>query len=768
MLFPAPPSDREPEAPAPTNPSAVSPSPVTSPPVSSSPVSSSIDEGATAVGVSRRDFVRLSTAAGLLLAIQLPLARMARAAPPTTAAGGALTPNAFVRIGVDDLVTVIIKHHEMGQGTATGIATLVAEELDADWSKVRVEYAPSDPAVYNNLAWGPMQGTGGSSAIKAGFEQMRQAGAGARALLAQAAAASWNVPVSALRIEKSVVSHASGKRATFGQLASLAAKQPLPKDVPLKDPSRYTLIGKFDTRRVDSTDKCTGAAVYTMDVKLPGLLTAVVARPPTFSAKLRSFDAKAARAVPGVTDVVKIPEGVAVVAKGMWAALQGREALKVQWDTAMDQGLTTEALYTKYLASTKGAGAKAAHSPQTQPQLAKAAKVVEATFYFPFLAHAAMEPMNCVAWLHDGQLETWAGHQVQTLDHKLAAEAAGLPMEKVKLNTLVSGGSFGRRANPWSDYVVEAVHVAKAIAGRAPVRVQRTREDDLRAGLYRPLYVHTARVGLDAQGQIVGWQHAIAGQSIQAGGPFAAMIKNGVDETSVEGVHPTQYGIPNMSVSLHTHALPIRPLWWRSVGHTHTAFAMETLIDEVAIAAGKDPVAFRYALLRDKPRHAATLALAADRAGWGKPLPPGRARGVAVHESFDSVVAQVAEVTLKPNGMPKVERVVVAVDCGIAVNPDVIRAQMEGGVGFGLSAALYNEVTVERGYVKQSNFHDYRSLRVEDMPKVEVHIVASNEPPTGVGEPGVPPIAPAVANALFQLTGERTRRLPFSHRLKKT
>ncbi|MDB4989159.1 MAG: iorB [Myxococcaceae bacterium] len=724
------------------------------------------------VALSRRDFVMLSSAAGLLLGVQVAFPGRGRAAPSPASLPDSFTPNAFVRITPDDIVTVIVKHHEMGQGTATGIATLVAEELDADWNKVRVEYAPSNPKLYNNTSWGPMQGTGGSSAMKAGWQQMRNAGAGARALLIGAAAASWKLPAHELVVSKSVVSHASGKRATFGQLAALAAKQPTPQHIVLKDPSKFTLIGKNETHRVDSAAKCTGAAMYTMDVKLPGLLTAVIARPPTFSAKLRSFDDKAARAVAGVLHVVRVPEGVAVVAKGMWAALQGRAALKLDWDTSKDHGLSTEALYKRYTALSKLPGTKVTRSKQTNSQIAKADKVIEATFQLPFLAHATMEPMNCVAWLHDGELETWSGHQVQTLDHMAAAKTAGLPMEKVKLNTLISGGSFGRRANGWSDYVVEAVNVAKALAkpGEAsvPVRVQRTREDDLHAGLYRPMYVHRARIGLDAQGEIVGWDHTIVGQSIQGGGPFAAMVKDGVDETSVEGVWPTQYAVPNMSVDLHTETLPIRPLWWRSVGHTHTAFVMETLMDELAVAAGRDPVEFRLALLKDKPRHAGVLRLAAQKGNWGSALPAGRARGIAVHESFDSVVAHVVEVVLKPNGQPKVERVVVAVDCGVAINPDVIRAQMEGGCGFGLSAALYNEITVEAGHVQQTNFHDYRTLRIEDMPKVEVHIVPSQAAPTGVGEPGVPTIAPAVANALFQLTGERVRRLPFASKKAAT
>jgi isoquinoline 1-oxidoreductase beta subunit len=380
-----------------------------------------------------------------------------------------------------------------------------------------------------------------------------------------------------------------------------------------------------------------------------------------------------------------------------------------------------------------------------------------------------MEPMNCVVWLRDGGLETWSGHQAQTIDHGLAAQAAGVPLDRVKLNTLVSGGSFGRRANFWADYVVEAVHVAKAIGGRAPVRVQRTREDDLQAGLYRPQFVHAAKVGLDANGRIRGWRHTVVGQSIMAASPSAPSAKEGKegkeskpDSSSVEGVWPTPYAIPNLSVDLHSPKFPARPLWWRSVGHTHTAYVMETMIDELATAAGRDPVEFRLELLASQPRHAGVLSLAAKQAGWGTPLPEGRARGIAVHESFQTHVAQVVEVSRAEDGMPRVERVVVAVDCGVAINPDVIRAQMEGGVGFALSAALYSEITIDRGRVVQSNFHDYPALRMQDMPKVEVHIVPSTEPPTGVGEPGVPPLAPALANAWFKLTGKRTRRLPFA------
>ena len=711
-------------------------------------------------GIGRRGFLKTSAAAGVLIGVQLPIARRAAAADGSKAG---FQPNAFVQITPDNWVTVIVKHHEMGQGTTTGIATLVAEELDADWARVRAEYAPSDPKLYNNLAWGPVQGTGGSSAMRAGYEQMRRAGATARALLVQAAAQAWKVPPSEIAVTKGQLSHRSGKRASFGELALAASKLPVPQDVKLKDPKQFSLIGKEGVHRIDSVAKTNGQAIYTIDVKLPGLLTAVVAHPPAFAAKLQSFDATAAKKIAGVTDVVQIPEGVAVVATSMWAALQGRDALVARWDSTASSKLSSEAMFAEYRKLATKPGITVVKSQHTAPKLASAARTLEATYEFPYLAHATMEPMNCVAWLHDGELETWAGHQVQTVDHKRAAEAAGLPMDKVKLHTLLSGGSFGRRGNPWADFVVEAVHVAKALGGRAPVRVQMTRESDLRAGLYRPLYVHAVKVGLDAQGAIQGWQHAVVGQSILAD----RIPKDKVDPTSVEGVWPTPYAIPNMSVDLHSTSQPIRPLWWRSVGHTHTAYAMETMLDEIASAAGRDPLELRLALLEHKPEHAAVLKLAAQKAGWGSALPPGRARGIALHESFESKVAQVAEVSLGPHGVPRVHRVVVAVDCGIPINPDVIRAQMEGGVGFALSAALYSEIEIERGQVAQSNFHDYRALRIQEMPQVEVHILPSLAEPTGVGEPGVPALAPAVANALFQLTGKRIRRLPFMRRVER-
>ena len=543
-------------------------------------------------------------------------------------------------------------------------------------------------------------------------------------------------------------------------MAVAASRQTPPDNPPLKTAAQFTFIGKDrSTPRVDSPSKCNGTAVYTIDVKLPGLLTAVIAWPPSFGAKFVSFDATDAKKVQGVTDVVEVPEGVAVVATGTWAALQGRRALKVQWDESASKDLDSEALLARYRAQAVQPG-----TPFTKPTTTSAAalKTIEAVYEFPFLAHATMEPMNCVAWLHDGMLETWSGHQFPTFDHMFAAKAAGLPMDKVKLHTLVSGGSFGRRANVWSDFTVAAVNVAKAIGGRAPVRLQFSREDDTGAGLYRPMYVHAVKAGVDAQGRIAVWQHTIVGQSIMAGGPMAEMmIKDGIDPTSVEGVLKTAYDLPMLAGTLHSPALAVRPLWWRSVGSTHTAYVMETMIDELAAAAGRDPVAFRLSLLGKSPRAAAVLKLAADKAGWGKPRRAGVAQGIAVHESFDTFVAQVAEVSMR-NGKVKVERVVCAVDCGVPVNPNVIRAQMEGCIGFALGALYYSEVEIKDGRATQRNFDTYRSLRIHEMPKVDVHIMPSTEKPSGVGEPGVPPLAPAVANAVARLGGPRVRRLPFT------
>ena len=713
-------------------------------------------------GLTRRE---LLASGGLVVAIGAWLPADASAAAPAragTAAKAAFEPNQFVSIGTDNLVTIVNKHHEMGEGNTTGLATLVADELDADWSLVRAEYAGADVKLYANLAFG-MQGTGGSSAIANSFIQYRTAGATARAMLVSAAAQAWGVPAAEIRTSDSVLTHASGRRATYGEMAGAAAKQPVPKSPVLKTPDQFALIGRErgSTPRVDSVAKCTGTAQYTGDVKLPGLLTAVIAFPPSFGAKMVSFDATEAKKVKGVTDVVAVPEGVAVVAHGTWAAQMGRKALKVTWDESTGAPLDSDKLFAQYrdLAAQPG-------TPFTKPAAAAApapavAKTVEAVYEFPFLAHAPMEPQGCVAWLHDGMLETWAGHQFPTFDHQFAAKAAGLTLDKVKLHSLISGGSFGRRANAWSDFTVAAVNVAVAIKGRAPVRLQYTREDDMSAGLYRPMAVHAVKAGVAADGKVAAWDHAVVTQSIMAGTPMAMLIKDGVDSTSVEGVSPSSYDLPMMAGRLHSPALPVRPLWWRSVGNTHTAYVMETMMDKLAQAAGQDPVAFRLALLDKNPRAIGVLKLVAEKSGWGKAMPAGSAQGVAVHECFGTHVAQVAEVTLK-DGKLRVDRVFCAVDCGVAVNPDVIRAQMEGGIGFALGALFYSEIELKAGRPVQRNFDQYRSLRIYEMPAVEVFIMPSTAEPSGVGEPGVPPLAPAVANALLRAGGPAVTRLPFA------
>ena len=712
-------------------------------------------------GVTRRAVLATGASAGLVVAIgAFPQAALAAAQGTEGAATGPLEPNQFVRVGTDNLVTIVCKHHEMGQGNTTGLASLAADELDADWSLVRTEYAPSNAKLYANLQFGTMQGTGGSSAIANSFLQYRGAGATARAMLVAAAAQAWGVPAAEVRTDKSVLSHASGKRASYGEMAAAAAKQPVPDKPQLKTAAQFTLIGKERDAapRVDSASKCNGTATYTIDVKLPGLLTAVIAWPPSFGAKMVSFDAALAKKVKGVTDVVAVPEGVAVVARGTWAALQGRQALKVQWDESASRGLDSEALLAQYRGQAAQPGIVFAKPTQVGTS---AAKTIEAVYEFPFLAHAPMEPQNCVAWLHDGGLETWGGHQFPSFDHMLAAKAAGLPMEKVTLHTLVSGGSFGRRANAYSDFTVAAVNVAKAIKRPVPVRLQYTREDDMAAGLYRPMYVHAVTAGLDGAGRVASWDHTIVGQSIVAGTPLAMMMKDGVDPTSVEGVHPSAYELPMMSGTLHSPVLAVKPLWWRSVGNTHTAYVMETMMDKLAQAAGQDPLAFRLALLEKNPRATGALKLVAEKSGWGKAMPAGSAQGIAVHECFGTTVAQVAEVTLK-DGKVRVDRVFCVVDCGIAVNPDVIKAQMEGCIGFALGALYYSEIELQAGRPVQQNFGQYKALRIYEMPVVEVFIVPSTAAPTGVGEPGVPPLGPAVANAIVRAGGPSISRLPFA------
>ncbi|MBK4735643.1 xanthine dehydrogenase family protein molybdopterin-binding subunit [Noviherbaspirillum pedocola] len=733
------------------------------------------------INVSRRRFFQ--GLGGLTLGLALP--PLLTGAGDAQAAGTPSTanfqPNAFVRIGADDSVTVIAKHLEMGQGAYTGLATLVAEELDADWKQIRVEGAPADVKRYANTLLG-VQGTGGSTAMANSYEQMRRAGAAARAMLVQAAAQQWQVAPESLSVQDGVVTHAaSGRRARFGQLAEAAAKLPVPENAPLKDPKDFRLIGRQNLHRVDNTDKTNGRALYTQDVKLPGMLVAVIAHPPKFGAKLKSFDAAKAKAVPGVVAVVPVTGserfqgGVAVLAKNTWVARRGRDALAIEWDESKAFSLSSDAILARYRDAASRPGELVFETGNPTAAFAKPAKLIEADYEVPFLSHSAMEPLNCVVSLSDKGCEIINGEQWQTGDQMAAAQLLGIAPEAVTIKQLYAGGSFGRRANPFSDYVLEAVAIAKAAREtgvRAPVKMVWTREDDTRGGYYRPAFVHRTRMAIDADGNLAAWHHRVVGQSIFKGTAMEKfVVKNGLDTTSYEGTLEP-YAVPNARLELHTAediGVPIQ--WFRSVGHSHSAFVSESLIDEAAAAGNKDPLALRRTLLAKHPRHLAALNLAAEKAGWGQPLAPGkdgerRGRGIAVHESFNTVVAQVAEVTVAKDGALRVDRVVCAVNCGVAINPDVIRAQMEGGVGFGLSAALHGAITLKDGQVQQSNFHEYPVLRINEMPRVEVHIVPSAEKPTGVGEPGVPPVAPAVTNAIHAAIGKRIRVLPIGDQLK--
>jgi isoquinoline 1-oxidoreductase beta subunit len=715
----------------------------------------------------RRDFLKSAGAAGaiaLTIGFEWTVStRRALAGPAAPGAGAAFTPNAFLRIGADNRVTVIAKHVEMGQGAYTGIATIVAEELDADWAQIQVESAPADAKRYANLVFGTLQGTGGSSAMSNSWMQLREAGAKARAMLLAAAAKQWKVPVADLTVEKGVVYHAPSKRhASFGALVATAAALPVPETVQLKDPKDFKLIGQI-IPRVDAPAKTDGSAQFTIDVALPGLLVALLKRPPRFGGTVKSFDAAAATAVPGVVKVVQVPGGVAVVAKSFWAAKLGRDALNIEWDESNAEKRSSAALMEEYRKLADQPASSARKQGDAAGAIKNAAHRVSAAFEFPYLAHAPMEPLDAVVKLTANACEIWAGDQFQTIDQANAAHTAGLDPQQVSIHTLYAGGSFGRRANVWSDYIVEAVSIAKAYgADGTPIKLQWTREDDIHGGLYRPMYFHKLEAGLSADGHLTGWRHVIVGQSIMAGGPFAMMIKDGIDPTSVEGAANIPYDIPNIAVDLSTTKIGVPVLWWRVVGSSHTAFAVEAFIDEVAHAAGQDPLSFRRKLLEKQPRMKAVLELAAEKAGWGTPLPPGKGRGIAVAEAFKTLVAQVAEVSVDKDGAVRVDRVVCAVDCGTAINPDIIAAQMEGGIGFGLGAVLYGAITLKDGRVEQDNFNGYRVLRINEMPKVEVHIVPSGEPPTGVGEPGVAPVGPAVANAIFAATGKRHYVLPMS------
>jgi isoquinoline 1-oxidoreductase beta subunit len=677
-------------------------------------------------------------------------------------------------------VVVIAKHLEMGQGSFTGLATLAAEELDADWAQVSVEAAPADAARYANTLWGA-QGTGGSTAMANSHEQMRRAGATARAMLVNAAAAEWKVPAAEISVSLGTIRHAaSNRQASFGQMADKAAKLPVPAEVTLKDPKDFTLIGTLKANRKDSAAKVDGSAQFTQDLKLDGMLVAVLAHAPTWGATIKSVDEAKARAIKGVVDVIRVDgvpgatsASVAVLAKNTWVAKQGRDALVVEWDESSAFRKSSADIFKEFHALAAQPGAVAVSRGDAAAALKQPAKQIEARYEFPYLSHAPMEPLNCVVHFTGDRVQVWNGEQLHTGDQFAVAAVLGVKPEQVSITQLFAGGSFGRRAGSKSDYLVEAASLARSAVAKGikvPLKLVWTREDDMRGGYYRPAFVHAIKAGIDKDGRIAGWQSRLVGQSIAKGTGFEEfMVKDGIDHTSVEGTSDTRYDIANLHVELHSVSYGLPVLWWRSVGHSHTAYAFETMIDELAHAAGRDPVEFRLGLLEKQPRHLAVLRLAAEKSGWGTALPAikgkKRGRGIAVHESFNTYVAEVAEVTVDADGSLKVDRVVCAVDCGLAINPDVIKAQMEGGIGYGLAAILKSEITLDQGRVVQGNFGEYPMLRISEMPAIEVHIVPSAEKPTGVGEPGTPPIGPAVANAVFAAVGKRIRKLPFGDQL---
>lgn len=702
---------------------------------------------------SRRSFL---AGAGLVIGFTLAPRMFAQAAQRGVEAGGdgALSAmNAFVKIGTDDTVTVLSKHIEFGQGPFTGLSTIVAEELDADWSQMRAVHAPADDKIYANLAFG-LQGTGGSTSIANSYMQLRNAGATARAMLVSAAAREWGVPVAEITVEKGRIKHpASGKDSGFGAFADKAATETPPTELKLKDPTNFTLIGR-ELPKLDSAAKSNGTAIFTLDITPDNLLIAVVAHPDHFGATVKSVDDSAARDVPGVVDVKKVPQGVAVYADNTFAALKGRDALKIEWDLAAAEIRSSSEIVAAYTALFDEKGLQATNTGDVDSAFRKAGTVsLEAQISFPFLAHAPMEPLDAVFIKNaDGSVDIYNGAQFPGMDKMTAAKVLGLAPEQVRVNTQLAGGSFGRKAQFGSPYMQEAAAVFAATDGSRPVKHMWTREDDIRGGYYRPMYVHKMRAAMDADGRISAWDQVVVGQSI--------MGKADLDQTSVEGASNLPYAIPNLRVTAHNTKLAVPPLWWRSVGHTHTGFAVETFIDELLQKLGKDPVEGRLAMLAPDSRHVATLKKVAEISGWGSKAPEGRERGVAIVESFGTFVAQVVEVSAGDDG-PRVHKVWCAVDCGVAINPNVIKAQMEGGIGYGLGAVLFDAVTLGKGgKIVQSNFHDYRSLRINEMPDVEVAIIKSALPPTGVGEPGVPPVGPAMANAWRRLTGSPVRSLP--------
>jgi isoquinoline 1-oxidoreductase beta subunit len=711
----------------------------------------------------RRDLLKSSLAAagGLIIGFHLPASIAKANVPAALDFASAKLPNAFVRISADNVITLIINKLEMGQGVNTSLAQLIAEELECDWKQIRSESAPVDP-VYNHTMFGT-QMAGGSTSLSSSWEQLRKVGAMAREMLRSAAAKRWQVPLAECRAANGRIEHAKKGSLTYGELASAAAAEQAPSQLKLKDPKDYKIIGR-SVPRVDAAAKVNGSAIFGLDIRVPGMVYAAIARPP-YGAKLTGFDEKAARKITGVQDVIKLSsDKVAVVASNSWAALKGREALNVKWQLGSSPELSQDGLEQSFRSRLDQPGKEVKKVGQAQARVESAATRLEAVYEFPYLAHVCMEPLNCTISFDGKKAQIWSGHQMPTGDRAAASAVLGIPPEAIEVNTTYAGGSFGRRANKNSDYVVEASELAKVL--KKPVKVFWTREDDTRGGYYRPLTMHKIKAGLDKKGQLTGWHHTIAGQSVMENSFLAGQVeKTGIDPLVVEGVNDTRYALTDFEVQLHLPKSPVPSLWWRAVGHTHTAYVMETFIDELALAAKQDPLQYRRQLLKNSPRHLAVLDLLAKHSAWGKAAPKGRAYGLAIHESFQSVVGHVVEVSLQGTDV-KVHSVTSAVHCGTVVNPEGARAQVESAIVYGLSACLYEGLTLDRGQIVQGNFNDVPVLRQAEMPAVKVHFVASKEAPTGLGEPGLPPIAPAVANAIHRLNGQRLRVLPFKKSLE--
>ncbi len=707
-------------------------------------------------GISRRTFLKASAAAGggLLLSFNLPaLMRIAEAVE--TAKANTFAPNAFIRIDRQGRVTLVVHQVEMGQGTYTSLPMLLAEELEVDLDQVHLEHAPPDDKLYANPLIG-FQVTGGSTSVRGAWEPLRLAGAAARSMLVSAASATWKVDSNSCRAEKGEVIHVpTGRKLNYGALVDKAATLPVPERVALKDPKDFRLIGT-PAKRLDSRDKVNGKAQFSIDVQVPGMKIATVAVCPVFGGKLAGVDDGKAKAIKGVHQIVRLDDAVAVVADHMWAAKQGLAALDIRWDKGPNAKLSTAEIVQQLEAASQKPGVAARREGDVAKAMAGAAQKVEAIYQLPFLAHATMEPMNCTVHVRKDGCDVWVGTQVATRAQAAAAQVSGLPPEKVRVHNHLLGGGFGRRLEV--DYIIQAVHIAKQVDG--PVKVIWTREEDLQHDIYRPYYYDRLAAGLDDQGLPTAWSHRVTGSSIYARW-IPPEFKDGLDPDAVEGAADLPYAVPNVLVDYVRQEPPgIVTGWWRGVGPTHNIFVVESFIDELAAAARKDPVEYRRTLLGKSPRARAVLDVATEKAAWGRPLPEGHGRGVSVQHAFGSYVAQIAEVAVSKEGEVRVQRVVCAVDCGMTVNPDTVKAQMEGGIIFGITAALFGEITIKDGRVEQNNFNDYRILRIDEAPVVEVYLVKSTESPGGIGEPGTAAIAPAVTNAIFAATGKRVRKLP--------